>query len=318
MRLAFFALLLPVPLGVPLACSSETANKNTNWLVSCQSSADCGGSGCLCGTCTVACASADSCAASGGVCAPDFAATTQCIGTESAGMCLAACGQESDCDDTRTCVAGACVTRESTSCPAHPGALACSGFDDSALPGWTPTVDSTGTLSVVTTPRLAGTGALAAGTSMVNGRSRFAYEFPAMTSGQIYLRAWIYVDPGTVLSDVHTIVVGDANTSDYGSKFVYTGGTLHVASSGVAVTGTVDAPLGQWYCLRLELGIGDQGTVRAYLNDTVFADATGVDTLPAAGVHNVTAGIDFAGQAEPAQVFIDELLLDTSPVSCWD
>jgi hypothetical protein len=231
---------------------------------------------------------------------------------------MASCKQESDCDASHTCVARACVSRETPSCPAHPGALACSGFDDAAQPGWTPTIDPGNELSVVSAPYLAGTGALVARTASTGSRSRFAHEFPAMSAGQLYFRAWLYVAPSTVLTDVHTIVIGDANTGDYGSKFVYSAGQLHVATAGIALPGNIDAPLGQWYCLRMELGIGDQGTVRAYLDDVLFTNATAADTLPAAGVHNVTAGIDFAGQADPAEVFIDELVLDTAPVGCWD
>jgi len=316
--LALLSLVL-AGLALPLGCSTETSNKNTNWLMACASDTDCGAASCVCGICTVTCAApGDACAANSSVCAASFAATTQCSGQPNSGICLAPCAQESDCEGSRTCVAGACVSRWHESCPAHPSALACSGFDVSAQPGWTPSLDSGAELSVVSAPRLAGSGALLARTTSENARSRFSQEFPKLGSGQLYLRAWLYSAPGSLLNNVHSLVVGDANTADYGSKFVYAGGKLHVAAAGAALAGSTDAPLGQWYCLRLELGIGDQGSVRAYLNDTLFVDATGVDTLPAAGVHNVTAGIDFAGQAEPAEVFLDELVLDTSPVACWD
>jgi hypothetical protein len=317
------AAILPmflVALALPLGCeTTETAHKNTNWLVACKSSADCGGASCICGICTVSCSTADACSESSGICASSFAATTQCSGEANPGICMASCSQESDCDAASTCVAGACVTRRDPSCPAHPGALACSGFDDDpTAAGWISSIDAGAELSVVSAPRLAGAGALVARTISTTARSRFAYEFPVMKSGQVYLRAWVYVAPGAVLSNVHTIVIGDANTADYGSKFVYTNGQLHVAASGKALTGSTAAPTGQWYCLRMEIGIGDQGSVRAYLNDTLFTDDTLVDTLPAAGVHNVTAGIDFAAQADPAEVFIDELVLDTIPIGCWD
>jgi hypothetical protein len=59
-------------------------------------------------------------------------------------------------------------------------------------------------------------------------------------------------------------------------------------------------------------------SVRAYLNDTQFTDATGIDTRPAAGVHNATAGIDLSDQADAAEVFIGELVLETTPIDCWD
>ena len=309
--------LLFAVLALPLACSTtETAHKTTNWLVECSSDADCGDASCICGICTVSCTAADACANSGGICAETFAATTQCSGQANPGICMASCTQESDCGAGNTCIGGACVKRADPTCPGHPGALACSGFDDAAPAGWTPTVDATSALGVVSTPLFSGASALDARTTATNGRARFLHEFTQLDSGQLYLRAWVYVAPGTSLSNVHTIVVGDANTGDYGSKFVYTDGKIHVAAAGGAVTGTADTPFGQWYCLRLELGIATQGTVRAYLNDVQFADATGINTLPAAGVHNVTAGIDFSGQTDPAEVFIDELVLDTAPVGC--
>jgi hypothetical protein len=43
---------------------------------------------------------------------------------------------------------------------------------------------------------------------------------------------------------------------------------------------------------------------------------TGIDTLPAAGAHNLAAGIDHSAQAEHASVFFDELLVDTRPTPC--
>jgi hypothetical protein len=197
-------------------------------------------------------------------------------------------------------------------------ASACSGFDETTPQGWTASIRGGGDLETVADPHFAGTSALVARTVAANGQSRFAAEFTPQSSGPLYLRAWLYVAPGTVLNDVHPIVIGDVTKADYGSKFLFSNGQLRVTTSNTMVTGSVDAPFGQWYCLRMELDIGLQGSIRAYLNDAKFVDATAVDTLPAGGVHNLSVGIDFAGQADPAQIFVDEVLLDTMPVSCWD
>jgi hypothetical protein len=317
MKWAPLLALFAAALALPLACSSETSNKNTNWLVLCSSSAECGDASCICSVCTKSCSAQDACAASAGVCSDSFAATTQCSGTANPGICLAACSQDSDCDADHVCVGGACVARGEDHCAAHSGGLACSGFD--ALPdaSWVSSVRSGGQLDIAAS-RFADVGALRALTAGANGRSRFLHEFTRMDSGQLYVRAWMYLSPDAILNDVHTIVIGDANTADYGSKFLYSTGELHVATSGSALDGSAAVALGQWHCLRMELEIGAAGAIRAYLDDQLFVDATGVDTLPANGVHNITAGIDFAGQAEPAEVLTDELLLDTSPVGCWD
>jgi len=310
-------MLLAATTLLPAACSSETYNKNTNWLVACSSSAECGDASCVCGICTKSCSASEACAANAGLCSSDFAASTQCSVATPA-LCLAACTVASDCDAGHTCVAGSCVVDASDTCAAHPNALACSGFDEPAPAGWTASIRTGGTLGTVADPRLAGASALDARTTLTGGQSRFASEFATMTAGQLYLRAWLYVAPGTVLNDVHPIVIGDVSKADYGSKFLFSNGKLGVATSNSAVTGSIDAPFGQWYCLRMELEIGTQGSIRAYLNDAPFVDATAIDTLPAGNVHDISVGIDFSGQTDPAEIFVDQVLLDTAPVTCWD
>ena len=125
------AAILPiflVALALPLACeTTETAHKNTNWLMTCASAADCGGASCICGICTVPCSTADECAESSGICGDSFAATTQCSGQANAGICMASCSQESDCDAASTCVAGALCCAQgpelSGAPPGRPGLL---------------------------------------------------------------------------------------------------------------------------------------------------------------------------------------------------
>ena len=309
--------LLGVLFGLASACSVEHANKNTNWLSLCSSSAECGEASCLCGVCTKACSEAADCAGSEAACAATFASTGQCEGTAQPGLCLQACGSSADCTDDRLCLGGACVVRVQSLCAGHAGATACSGFDEAVPAGWTDASTAGSEVAMSKDPRFAGGASLSAKISGSGGRSRLVHEFPSMNSGSLYLRAWLYIEPGTVMNDVHSIVVGDVDTGDYGTKFLYSNGKLRVATPSLDVTGDVEPPFGRWYCLRLELELGAAGSVRAYLDDQKFADQTNVPTLPAAGVHNVSAGIDFAGQAEPAQLLVDEVLLDTQPVDCW-
>jgi hypothetical protein len=309
--------LLAVVFALAGGCAAEHANKNTNWLSLCSSSADCGDADCTCGICTKTCTATTDCAGSEAACAPSFASTGQCSGTEQPGLCLQACSSSADCAEDRLCLGGACVVRVQSLCAGHPDAAACSGFDKSVPTGWTDASTAGNEITTSKDPRFAGASSLSAHISGSGDRSRLLHEFPSISSGSLYLRAWLYMDPGTVLNDVHSIVVGDADTGDYGTKFLYSNGKLRVATPTLDVTGDVDPPFGRWYCLRLELDVGGAGSVRAYLDDEMFAEQANVNTLPAAGVHNISAGIDFAGQAEPAQLQVDELLLDTQPVDCW-
>ena len=309
--------LLGVVFTLASACSTEHSNKNTNWLALCESSAECGDADCTCGICTKACNAEADCAGSDGVCAPSFASTGQCDGAAQPGLCLQACASNADCDADRLCLDGACVVRVTSRCGSHLGAAACSGFETAAPVDWTDGSSAGSQISTSTEPRFAGAASLVAHTSGSGDRSRLLHEFPSVTTGSLYLRAWLYMEPGTVVTDVHGIVVGDADTGDYGTKFLYSNGRLRVATPTQDVAGDVAPPFGRWYCLRLEVAVGATGSVRAYLDDEMFADQTNVNTLPAAGVHNVSAGIDFAGQTEPAALLVDELLLDTQPVDCW-
>jgi hypothetical protein len=317
-----FCLLLGPALLIANACEGASSptlgNKNTNWLSTCSASAECGeASSCTCGVCTIACDSSAACADSSGACTQDLATTLQCGGTAQSPICLKPCSRAEDCDDTQTCVQGTCIARPKDLCSQHDSALICSDLDAAVPTDWVEGSSAGDEVSASTSLRFAGAAALRAHTSGMGGRSRIIHELPMMTTGSLYLRAWVYMNPGAATEDVHALVVGDVNTADYGTKFLYSAGKLRVATSVAPVPGSIDPPFGRWYCLRLELGIGAMGSVKAYVDDQVLADQTGVDTLPATGVHNVSAGIDFAGQTQPGELYVDDLAIDTQPLDCW-
>jgi hypothetical protein len=110
--------------GLLLACAAllsscenadPGAGSNTNWLRSCDKDADCGELSCLCGVCTAPCD--DSCPElPGAVCAAPASASVRalCGGDAAApvaasGMCLPACGKDTECDAGQLCVDGSCL-----------------------------------------------------------------------------------------------------------------------------------------------------------------------------------------------------------------
>jgi hypothetical protein len=194
----------------------------------------------------------------------------------------------------------------------------CRGLDAALATGWQDASSPGQEVIASKKLRFSGTESLLAQTTGADGRSRLLHELPMMTSGALYLRAWAYMNPGAVVNDVHGFVIGDANTADYGTKFLYSAGKLRVATPTADVGNSVPVPFGRWYCLRLELEIADAGRIKAYVDDEVLADETNVDTLPATGVHNVSVGIDFAGQAEPGELYFDDVVVDTQPLFCSD
>jgi len=317
--LALFGLLLPLAGACDGASSTPVlGNKNTNWLVTCSTSDECGdAAACNCGVCTIPCQSSDQCTESSGTCTENLATTLQCGGTSEFAVCLKPCAEAGACDDSQACVEGTCVTRAKDLCDQRADAVLCSSLDEALPTGWMDASSADSDVSASSMLRFSGAASLLAHTAGANGRSRLIHEIPMMTSGSLYFRAWAYMNPGAVVDDLHSIVIGDANAGDFGTKFLYSAGKLRVATSAVDIPGSVDPPFGRWYCLRLELGIGDAGTVKAYIDDQVLADQTVADTLPATGVHNISVGIDFAGQAAPGEVYLDDVLLDTQPVDCW-
>lgn len=109
--------LAAVLLGVyAAACgpSEENVGTQTNWLRSCQSSADCGDLRCLCGVCTLRCEDDDLVCSDfpGASCVPadDAGATALCGGSRPRppGLCLAECPAEG-CAKGTSCVAGVCT-----------------------------------------------------------------------------------------------------------------------------------------------------------------------------------------------------------------
>ncbi len=98
-----------------LACTPggpPQSGTQTNWLVSCQSNADCGDLSCVCGACTQTCGDDTGCTDLRGatcVSAIDAGAIALCGGSTPSvfGMCMARC-PEQECSEGTSCVAGVC------------------------------------------------------------------------------------------------------------------------------------------------------------------------------------------------------------------
>ncbi len=100
--------------SLTVGCKSEgppSTSSQTNWLVSCQSSSECGDLECVCGTCTLDCSTMRSCAELEGatcVAANSPGAVALCGGVSSpADVCAIPCDSGS-CPQGTSCVAGIC------------------------------------------------------------------------------------------------------------------------------------------------------------------------------------------------------------------
>jgi hypothetical protein len=95
--------------------SGDPVGSNTNWLVTCDDTADCDSeAACVCGACTLECgADADCANVPGARCAgtQETAARSQCrsdVPALAGGLCLFGC-EPGGCAPSQACVGGACI-----------------------------------------------------------------------------------------------------------------------------------------------------------------------------------------------------------------
>jgi glucuronoarabinoxylan endo-1,4-beta-xylanase len=109
-RAASLALALIVAACSPTENTPQTGSQ-TNWLRVCDSSADCGGLECLCGTCTVSCDDDAACAELPGascIAASDEGSVALCGGRAAeSSLCLPRCAET--CAEGTSCIAGVCA-----------------------------------------------------------------------------------------------------------------------------------------------------------------------------------------------------------------
>jgi hypothetical protein len=77
-------------------------------------------------------------------------------------------------------------------------------------------------------------------------------------------------------------------------------------------------PRDRWFCLRLRLEVREQtGVLELFTDDELALRVAALDTLPATGISELRIGIDWSSeQSERFEIFIDDLVLDTSEVAC--
>lgn len=92
---------------------SPQVGSQTNWLRSCDTSAECGRLECVCGTCTATCSEDANCDGLGSAsCVPakNEGAIALCDGRKpSASLCLAICDEDTACPGGASCLAGVCA-----------------------------------------------------------------------------------------------------------------------------------------------------------------------------------------------------------------
>jgi hypothetical protein len=208
---------------------------------------------------------------------------------------------------------------------AHAGAIVCTGFEAKDLASdWTQTVvENAGVIERSTVRAHTGRGSLHASSTARASVGVAAKDFPPLRSGDLYLRAYLFVPANLPTETMNIFFLGDDPNPGPGP---FKGLDINLESGAVQVyspqsrreTGSLMIPRQRWFCFRAHIAISaDHGVVQAFVDDKPALEATDFVTLPAAGVHLLRAGVDWSsGQDAFFEIFIDDLVLDTKPVSC--
>jgi hypothetical protein len=211
-------------------------------------------------------------------------------------------------------------------CQAYEGALVCSGFERPDLSEWSDVI-VVNQASVAQTDARAheGEGALHAASRGDESAGVVAAEFPAVTSGEVYLRAYVFVPAEPITETMNLFFLGDYATPDpfAGTDFNIERDALSIYSPGNApdrVTSATLFPRDRWVCFELAMTLSkDAGAVRVSLDGALGLEQTGMNTLPDGGVHLLRAGVDWSSlQTAPFDVYIDDLVVDTAPIGCGE
>lgn len=210
-------------------------------------------------------------------------------------------------------------------CPAeHPEALVCSGFEPPELSAeWSDQASArAGEIERVGTRVRTGAGALRATSAGPDSYALVAADFAALRSGDLYVRAYSYVPAGLATEIMNIMFVGDGDPIEgfHGIDLNLQDGALQMFSpqSPQRHTDSAQIPRGRWFCLRLHVVIDDQrGFVQAFVDDRQALMSGSFDTLPDEGINQLRLGIDWSSeQAEPFEVFFDDVIVDTVEVAC--
>ncbi|HVW26712.1 MAG TPA: hypothetical protein VHC69_15195 [Polyangiaceae bacterium] len=211
------------------------------------------------------------------------------------------------------------------SCKAYAGAIFCSGFERPDLSDWTQEIVD-GNAHVEQTEQRAydGNGALHAGSTGEQSTAVVAKQFAPVKSGDLYLRAHLYVPGGLPTKTMNVFFLGDFASPDpfKGIDFNLEDGALstYVPQDDPQrfTSTTLTIPRDRWFCFQVHVVVSDgAGALTILVDGNTALDEQGMNTRPDAGIHLLRAGIDWSSmQTEPFDFYVDDLVLATAAVDC--
>jgi hypothetical protein len=209
---------------------------------------------------------------------------------------------------------------------AQDSTLVCTSFEQGELDGGAlqAAIENEATIEVSDERSHGGERSLRAESLAAMSAAVFSSRFAPVRQGELHLRAYLYV-AGDLSTEIMNILFLGASAEDAefdGIDINLQDGSLQVfspqAGGSLRRTSTRVIPRDRWFCLRMRLTLGDEtGALELFSDDELALSVAPLDTLPAAGVSELRAGIDWSSaQSERFEIFIDDLVLAAQPVGC--
>jgi hypothetical protein len=315
-----------VALLSPGCGQAQGSGTKTNWLKSCDTTAECGESAsCVCGICTTTCEVALEC--EGGVCGTEIATAARCAGQAASKSRLCLPGPA----DVPTACAEAPLTINDVLGEAPPltcdvpGALLCESFE-APLPSTTSTWvenDAEGALQECVVA--GGSGALVE-RAVNDGRIQTRFRLPTpIASGAVHARFYFRINGSSVLPDQTTLFElwdEEAATENQTSLVLTRAGSLAAyVSPGehVLQAPAMALPRDTWVCIELadQLGTGD-GSLTVSVDGATVLGGTNLTTMhPNPLIVAVLQNQPAPGSTgNSVELFFDELVVGTAPIGC--
>ncbi|MCA9600587.1 MAG: hypothetical protein KC417_01105 [Myxococcales bacterium] len=213
---------------------------------------------------------------------------------------------------------------EEDECAAHPEWLFCDGFESGDLSGWNGERQGNA-IEVRTTPHRGRHG----GYAHVNAdgeQSLIEAQFPAVTSGSLYVRGYFRVPPGTTVgamnlfsvhntADDRVVVVLNGSEPDHLITFISS-----TISSGTGSSSPEGVEFDEWTCLELAIDVAASpgGNLTLSKDGVTFAEGnqTGVNTAVPGGYMRVRLPITYVKDSGLVEIYFDDIAVSTTPIGC--
>lgn len=207
-------------------------------------------------------------------------------------------------------------------CDPADGATVFQAFEDPSLVGMEVSLDD-GMVEVTGLRAACGGAALHAATTPGSATSQAKVEqraFDELESGAVYLRAYVYL-PSSVDVGRFTILSLAGGGPPYVGVAVGLGPggalQLEVSSAPEYLPTETALPRDRWTCLMVEVDVAQDGSAALVVDGAPVVSASDLDTVPGGGATLAAAGILWAPADQgPAEIYIDELVVDTVPLTC--